>query len=99
MDHLDEDTLSQLAGGTLDPGRAAAAADHLALCKVCVARHEALSAMLFSKTFYTASITSYYTFYLIDRFALKPLYLSIALLQVPVLWLPSERPVAEMAPA
>ncbi len=51
MDHLDEDTLSQLAGGTLDPGRAAAAADHLALCKVCVARHEALSAILFSKTF------------------------------------------------
>ena len=29
-----------------------------------------LVAMLFSKTFYTASITSYYTFYLIDRFAL-----------------------------
>ncbi len=49
--HLDEDTLSQLAGGTLDPLRAAAVAEHLADCKQCVARHEALSAVLFSKTF------------------------------------------------
>ncbi|MBS1151466.1 MAG: serine/threonine kinase family protein [Myxococcaceae bacterium] len=51
MDHLDEDTLSQLAGGTLAAVRAAAVAEHLAGCKLCEARHQALSAILFSKTF------------------------------------------------
>ena len=51
MDHLDEDTLSQLAVGTLDAGVAKLAADHLAICKLCGARLEALSAVLFSKTF------------------------------------------------
>ncbi len=49
--HLDEDTLSHLTGGTLDPVRAAAVGEHLAGCRLCVARHEAMSAMLFSKTF------------------------------------------------
>src|SRR4051812_12925213 len=51
VDHLDEDTLSQLAGGTLEAGAAKAAGDHLAACKQCGAKLEALSAVLFSKTF------------------------------------------------
>ncbi len=51
MDHLDEDTLSQLAGGSLEAGAAKATSEHLATCKLCVARLEALSAVLFSKTF------------------------------------------------
>ncbi len=51
MDHLDEDTLSQLAGGTLGESAAKLTADHLAVCKLCTARFEALSAVLFSKTF------------------------------------------------
>ncbi len=51
MDHLNEETLSLLAGGTLEAGRAAVAAEHLARCKQCVARHDALCAILFSKTF------------------------------------------------
>jgi tetratricopeptide (TPR) repeat protein/predicted Ser/Thr protein kinase len=51
LEHLDEDTLSQLAGGTLEPGQATSASEHLALCKLCGSRLEALSAVLFSKTF------------------------------------------------
>ncbi len=35
----------------MDPGLAAAMAEHLAACPPCTARHEALSAILFSKTF------------------------------------------------
>ncbi len=51
VNHLDENTLSALAGGTLDAGQLAVATDHLALCSLCVARQEAVSSMLFSKTF------------------------------------------------
>jgi tetratricopeptide (TPR) repeat protein/predicted Ser/Thr protein kinase len=51
VEHLDEDTLSQLAGGSLEAGAAKHVADHLATCKPCTARFEALSAVLFSTTF------------------------------------------------
>jgi FSR family fosmidomycin resistance protein-like MFS transporter len=56
-------------GSILRPLRGAAAATHRALPRRQVARAlTILMALIFSKYFYLASLTSYYTFYLISRF-------------------------------
>ena len=50
MSHLDEDQLSLLAAGKLEAPAAAEASAHLQGCAECSAKHQALEALLFSKT-------------------------------------------------
>jgi FSR family fosmidomycin resistance protein-like MFS transporter len=74
---------------SLSKGRASFAAHHIPLPSRKIALSLAiLLALIFSKFFYTAGLTNYYTFYLIDRFGLSvqsaQIYLFVFLASVAV---------------